>query len=252
MKNIILSDENENRPVKALFIGEQRCKPKHSFGPYIRQHFLIHIVLSGKGQLTDKYGTHKIGAGELFIIRPGETTVYTADEREPWHYVWIGFDGEEAERFDTECSVYKAPFDLGRKLQGLVEKSETAREAYIAIIYELTYHLFAKAASAPDKLSQIKAYIEYKYMEDITVSALTATFGFERSYLYRMFKTRYGIGLKEYIMSVRFERAKGFLEGGHTVAETAYLVGYKDEFNFSRAFKKLIGKSPSEYKKQHV
>jgi len=249
MKNIILSDENKNRGIRPLFIGEERCEPRHSFGPYIREHFLIHFVLSGKGRLTDKHGTHKIGAGELFIIRPSETTVYIADADEPWHYTWIGFVGDEAKAFDTERSVYKAPVEALRRFHGLVDDGEVSAEAYISIIYELMYHLFSKAAETPDRLSQIKAYIEYNYMENITVGALTSTFGFERSYLYRMFKARYGIGVKEYIMRCRTERAKGFLESGHTVAETAYLVGYRDEFNFSRAFKKAVGKPPSEFKK---
>ena len=43
-------------------------------------------------------------------------------------------------------------------------------------------------------------------------------------------------------------RAKDFLSAGHTVSETAYLVGFRDEFAFSRAFRKHVGEPPSRYK----
>ena len=31
--------------------GYEKCKPLHSFGPYVRNHYLFHFVLSGKGIL---------------------------------------------------------------------------------------------------------------------------------------------------------------------------------------------------------
>ena len=79
---------------------------------------------------------------------------------------------------------------------------------------------------------------------------ITKMFGFERSYLYRIFKNKFGVGVKEYMLEVRTERAKQFLADGYTVASTAFMVGYRDEFNFSRAFKERVGISPTEYKKR--
>ena len=85
-------------------------------------------------------------------------------------------------------------------------------------------------------------------MNSISVGALAKEFGYERSSLYRGFVSRYGIGVKEYLTELRMTRAKDFLSAGHTVSETAYLVGYRDEFGFSRAFKKHFGEAPSRYK----
>ena len=42
---------------------------------------------------------------------------------------------------------------------------------------------------------------------------------------------------------------KILLEKGYSVCSTAFMVGYKDEFNFSKAFKSLFNTSPSNYKK---
>jgi AraC-like DNA-binding protein len=82
-------------------------------------------------------------------------------------------------------------------------------------------------------------------MHDLRVEELAHTFGFERSYLFRIFKARYGMSVKDYITKTRMENAKKLLMAGYTVCETAGLVGYEDEFNFSKAFKRYFGISPS-------
>ena len=108
------------------------------------------------------------------------------------------------------------------------------------------YELYTKRSEPRDRLSEIKRYIRHEYMNSITADEIAKTFGFERSYLYRMFKQKYGCGIKEYIIRTRMERAETLLQTGHAVGETAYMVGYLDEFNFSKAFKKYYGFPPSK------
>ncbi len=249
MTNIILDKNYQSSDILPLFAGDEECKKGHSFGPYIREHYLIHFVLDGCGILRDKYGEHRIDAGKLFIIRPDEVTFYAASQETPWHYMWISFSGRRSDSFNTEKSVYTAPIEAALKLSELISAGETVSDAYTAVIYELLYKLFGKKSESPDKISQIKSYIDYNYMKECTVGGIAHQFGFERSYLYRSFKNRYGIGLKEYLMRVRTKHAIRFLGEGKTVGETAFLVGFKDEFNFSRAFKKAVGSAPSKYKK---
>ena len=248
MKDVMLTKASSAQDLIPLFIGEEECAKSHSFGPYVRDYHLIHFCLSGKGRLWDKFGAHEIKAGELFIIRKGETTVYTADEDEPWHYVWIAFTGSLAETFSSNSSVYEAPREVKEKLYGLITAGELNPHAYTAILYELIYRLFKYNPEPSDTLSQIKEYIEYNYMENLSVDLITKKFGFERSYLYRIFKKRYGIGIKEYIIKVRMTRAKNFLEDGHSVCDTAHIVGDPDEFNFSKAFSKYFSSPPSSFK----
>ena len=249
MINIIINQGRENGDLLPIFVGEHKCKPKHSFGPYIRDHAIVHLVLSGKGQLTDKYGEHTVNAGELFIIRRDEETVYTADAEDPWHYAWIACVGEGEKLYAEASSVHKIPAGILRELCELISLGTTARDAYTALLYSLTHKLFTGKEPPRDRLSEIKRRIEYSYMDQISVGSLAKEFGYERSSLYRSFVSRYGIGAKEYLTDIRMTRAKDFLASGRTVQETAYLVGFRDEFGFSRAFKKYYGVPPSAYKK---
>ena len=250
MDNLIVDKILKMTDIVPLFVGEEACKGLHKFGPHIREYYLIHFCISGKGTITDKLGVHKVSAGELFIIRPGEVTTYVADREDPWHYAWIAFRGEGASVFSTDSTVYKSPLEVEKRFYESVRAGILSAEAYASVIYELIYGLFSGRAGAPDKMHKIKRYIEYSYMDEIGVGELGRRFGFERSYLFRMFKERYGIGIKDYIIKVRMDKACELLLSGYSVGDTAALVGYGDQFNFSKGFKKHFGLSPTEYRKQ--
>ncbi len=250
MKNIIIDKSGDGGDFVPLFSGEERCESGHLFGPYIRDYYLIHFCLSGKGTLTDKYGEHKIEGGQLFIIREGESTVYKADESAPWHYIWIATEGKRAEKLEELPSVASCDGDFIGRIRAAIDKDESRAEIYISFLFELLYKISkSDIKEKNDKLSAIRRYIKYNYMTEINVESISKLFGFERSYLYRIFKKRYGIGVKEYIIKVRMEKAEYLLKEGRSVGEVSLLVGYSDEFAFSKAFKKINGLCPLNFKK---
>ena len=240
-----------NRDIIPVFAGYEKCAPSHSFGPAVRDCFLIHFCLSGRGWLTDKSGVHTVGAGEAFIIRPGEVTYYEADEGDPWEYAWIGFVGERGESFASAPSVVRLPSRLGERVKALSLDEVGSPEPYIAVLYDVIYSISDEEsdAGARDRLQNIRRYIKYNYMKSLSVSELARAFGFERSYLFRIFKERYGIGPKEYIIDVRMKNAAYLLSEGYSVSQASEMVGYSDPFNFSKAFKAHYGISPSRYGK---
>lgn len=237
--------------VTPVIAGSEPCEPRHRFGPAVRDYYLIHFVISGKGVFTDPRGTHAVSAGEMFVIRPGELTVYEADARDPWEYAWLGFVCERDDILVSAPSVAKTPDGVGDRLYRLIYDGESAPEIYIALIYELIHALLCsdEGTDTPtDRLRRIHRYIRYNYMRPLSVGELARTFGFERSYLYRIFKERYGVGIKEYITRVRMSKAALLLEEGYSVGEVASMVGYDDPFNFSKAFKAYHGTPPSKYR----
>ena len=76
--------------------GWERTDPCHSYGPHIRNHYLFHYVISGKGKLFANEEVYDIGPRQGFLIVPGQITTYRADEQEPWEYTWLEFDGLRA------------------------------------------------------------------------------------------------------------------------------------------------------------
>ncbi len=244
-REVIIDKLSGERDISPSYAGFEKCESSYSFGPYARSTYLIHYCLSGRGTLYDRYGEHKVKAGELFIIRPGEITTYTADENNPWHYVWIGLSGKRAQIFSTDRSVYPCPEVVFRRLYNVIETGESCPDIYTSIVYEIIYNLFSENEKKQDALTKIQRYIRYNYMQAISVESVSRLFGYERTYLYRIFKKRYGYSIKEYIVKIRMEHAKSFLSEGYSVRKTALMTGYGDEFNFSRAYKKYYSTPPS-------
>lgn len=79
---------NEVRELSFLFCGRQNCKPGEAVGPAVREHYLMHYCLSGRGVYRAQGVNYEIGPGEGFLILPGELTSYQADDQEPWDHIW--------------------------------------------------------------------------------------------------------------------------------------------------------------------
>ena len=103
------------------FCGHEHCQPGHSFGPAVRPHYLIHVVLSGKGIFKHQGHTYSLKSGDSFLIKPMDSTYYEADRNNPWEYAWIGFNGQEIPAllnqtcFQDSC-IFICPPDSERKL----------------------------------------------------------------------------------------------------------------------------------------
>ena len=248
MKQLMM-DKTGAKDIVPIFSGWEMCQSEHSFGPAVREYYLIHFCLKGSGKLFDKYGCHNVTAGELFIIRPGEITTYAASEREPWEYSWIAFYGDMAELFQSGQSVYAFPMEIGTEVRELAQGDVREPAIYIALLFTLIYRLFGEKGEKSDLVGKIKRYIRFNYMNELTVKELAEYFGFDRTYLYRVFKAQTGVSIKEYLSGVRMKQAKNLLEMGYSVYETASAVGCKDTFNFSKAFKKHFGVPPSTCRK---
>lgn len=248
MLDFMINRDKRYTDIIPIFAGEEYCESEHSFGPYVRSCYLIHYCISGKGVFTDKRGTHSVSHGEFFIIRPSEVTTYTADRDDPWHYVWIGFLGSHTEIIPEHLSVSSSPAEPFLRLTELIRSREHSPRAYAAILHDLFYRVFEDEEAECDSIALIKRYIDYNYMRRIGMEELSALFAFERSYIYRMFISRYGISPKAYLTSVRISRAKELLSSGYSVGATAQMVGYSDAFGFSRSFKEITGITPSKWK----
>ena len=67
------------------------------------------------------------------------------------------------------------------------------------------------------------------------------------------FKQYMGISPAQYILSLRIMNAQNLLERGvYNIREVAEVVGYENPLYFSRVFKKEVGMSPTEYRKNQL
>ena len=92
-------------------------------------------------------------------------------------------------------------------------------------------------------------YVSWHITDNLKVSQVASYFGYNEKYLTTFFKQRAGISLKQYILQVKMDRAKASLsETTEPVSQIAFRLGFTDSHNFSNAFHKVTGLSPSEYR----
>ena len=246
-KNILNKHFTELNPLVA---GWQNCRSGYSFGPAIRDFYVIHYIVSGKGIFKTKKGAFELGAGEYFIIRPGELTFYKADKKTPWNYIWLGFNGNLSSHFDSipdTGSFTDEQFFLDiKRTDDNLPKYEEYLTGKLFTLYSL---MFRDEKESVKHIHKVRNFIKRNYMSELSVEDIAQNLGINRIYLSRIFKEEFGMSIKQYIISVRMNYAKQFLESGYSVAEVAEMVGYSDSFGFSKMFKSHFGISPINLKK---
>lgn len=245
--------------------GEDYCSSQYHFGPAIRNFYLIHYVYSGCGTLKTENKSYKIHAGQFFIIYPHENAYYEADKDDPWHYGWLEFDGTAAKRlaeeagFSHENHVLDDNASVGETLKVLVDCGWCRYSKLMSHVW----NFFAQTAEnnlankddtgAKLYIADAESYIMSRIHGSVNVSEMAQFLNIDRSHLSRIFKQEKGLSPKQYIMSVKMDIAAQTLKkSDSTVKDTAVSVGYASQQEFSKAFKRRFGLSPSEWKKQNT
>lgn len=92
----LASPEPTNEYLNVCQSGYEKCDGGYTYGPAVREFYLIHYVISGKGTLKTEDSFYQLSARQAFIIYPEEVTTYSADECEPWYYCFFAFSGSLA------------------------------------------------------------------------------------------------------------------------------------------------------------
>ncbi len=232
-----------------LILGEEECKPYHSYGPVIRKYVLIHFVISGSGILEKGGVKYPVCAGQAFIILPGEITVYYTGE-DPWKYQWIGFDGDLSRHFTQLPPVVSYSHNWVAEMLEAAECEGMLEYHVASALFGMYAEFFASQKHSNHYVRRVKNYVQTMYMYPLRVESIAQMINLDRRYLSRIFKEKVGCSIQEYIIEVRMERAKAHLEDGNSVAQAARLCGYDDVSNFSKMFKRRFGVSPGGWQEK--
>lgn len=93
-------------------------------------------------------------------------------------------------------------------------------------------------------------YFEANYQDKALLSNFCKKYHYNLQYMSRRFKKETGLTALEYIQKIRIKKSCALLVGSSfTIREIAHQTGYDDIKFFNRVFYKLVGMTPSEYRK---
>ncbi len=100
------------------------------------------------------------------------------------------------------------------------------------------------------RLSDVIDYIENNYADDVTLAELAAIPGCSASYLSRVFSREVGVPPLEYVNRVRIRHACELLRATEaSITEVAFQVGYHNLSFFNRYFRRVMLRTPREYRR---
>ena len=115
--------------------------------------------------------------------------------------------------------------------------------------------MLSRLYDAPAKLREIggmaeaAAFMENHYMEDITIEQVLEISHYSLRHFIRLFSAAYNTTPQKYLMNIRIRRACVLLrETALPITEVALRCGFSDSNYFSRAFRKVNGITPSQYR----
>ena len=108
-------------------------------------------------------------------------------------------------------------------------------------------------SSRDSVIDDILYYIDHNYNTNLKLEMIASLFGYNSSYLGKIFTKTVGESFNTYVDRVRIRHAIEMLTDDKLkVYEIADRVGYSNVDYFHKKFKKYIGESPAEYRSKHA
>lgn len=123
----------------------------------------------------------------------------------------------------------------------------------IILFFTEQFEMIMRAIGNPSSsgvMDDIIHYIEHNYMDNIKLETIAPLFGYNSSYLGKIFNKKVGMGFNMFIDQVRINQSKELLINTDLkVYEISEKVGYRNVDYFHTKFKKYVNQSPAEYRK---
>lgn len=201
------------------------------------------------------------------VFWPPDVSQYYGGIDMKWCHSWFLCSGRKVEEWLSDRSIpCKAPLLLSEPgmfdwyLQAIRAELVSRIEPSSRIICNFAENLVTEigrsvggdglAQKVPPDYLELRSFMDGSYLEHLSVPVLAARVNQSVPHFYRQFKKWFSVPPMEYVCRLRLHHAANLLvTSSLRVAEVARMSGYKDEYYFSRAFKRYFGLTPSQMRR---
>ncbi len=214
----------------------------------LSHHSCLLYLRKGKLNLTLGKEFYRLSEGEAAILQPDTFHWMQADEEA--EYLLLGYEAEG----DLKEDLVAALSERGRMFaEEIADLSKDDPQLYplLELLLLQIYDSAPRAAEPAERdlllFAKASAHLEEQIASRLSVGELAEYLGISLSHLKRVFARYAGMGAHDYFNILKIHRAKELLSQGHSVTQTAELVGFANQAYFSAAFKRITGRLPKEY-----
>jgi AraC family transcriptional regulator of arabinose operon len=220
---------------------------------------------SGEGKMDLNQQTYAIEKGTCFLFRAGDRTLASHTPQAPLTVTYIHFSMPQDEQ-QLISSPYRIVSDtflfesyLNRYVETMILQpahfEDEAELLLTLMLMQLRREEVELTATPANHLSSIIRMIAYRVKQNPSsphsMEAMAEQAQLSTRYFAQKFKQVMGCSVEQYLIRTRIERAVHLLRyNGMNATEVAEALGYKDLSFFSRQFKQVSGKTPSQIMKQ--
>lgn len=267
--------KDSSTPLVVGSCGTYRLKTRPKLPTYWqkgRRDYQILYVANGKTHFWFDGKEEIFSAGHMVLYKPEEIQKYVYYLEDNPEVFWIHFTGSDVKNIlayhgislDEHvfyCGVlpdYKALF---RKIIQELQLCRYGYEDYIASLFndilllvDRQQHEQKKATgNVQEQIERAAAYFNENYNTKISIDDYAESLHISTNWFIHNFKQYAGMSPAQYILSLRMVNAQSLLERTtYNIKEISEIVGYENPLYFSRVFKKEIGKSPAQYRKERA
>jgi len=242
----------------------------------LQYHELIFIT-GGKGHIIYPHKRYEVKDGVLLYLCPNVQYSVNIDVEDPLCFMVVHFsylnvmfngnkwgitEGPNTLRLDS-VQVLKDYYQVNNIFKKLVEDWTLKLPGYEFITKTLLQQLLieiykSKKRNSPNystslKVEKIIEYMRSNISNKLILKDLSELVQLSSSYLSKVFKATTGYSIIEFFNKIKVDKAKEIIiEDDKKIKEVAQMLGFTDEFYFSRIFKKIEGVSPSEFYSKNV
>lgn len=232
-----------------------------------KESYLFFYTIAGSGTLDQAGRSVTLPAGSAMLVDCREEQAYgTTRGVELWHHIWAHVDGAGiAAMVEVGAPPLLHPVEMDERL---VQRSFSRLKANLPVpllaarleaglaTHEL---LCGMAGSAEGRRQESRAtevvrkaceLVDERLSDDLSIDDLARAANVSVSYLLRLFKRQMGTTPYSYLMTRRVTHAKELLsQTDMPIRAISRACGFSSESNFSYRFSRMVGESPTSYRR---
>jgi AraC-like DNA-binding protein len=217
----------------------------------------VMACLGGEGRVLLEGRWQRVTEGMVCMAPPRVVNAFYAVKGRPWRIGWVRYDEPAPVAplvgAESPVRIREGATEFGRALEGLLAEWAASRDPklihhWVGLVQGMVRRM-VQPWQVHDRVWKLWEEVGRRLVEPWDLDALAAACHMSGEHLRRLCQRELGRSPMQHLAFIRIQRAKQMLESTDEKMEAvAQDVGYENGLAFSRAFKRVVGMSPSEYR----